>query len=73
MNYYVDRIEDGFAVLDNDAGERLIACVSDLPSGIRDGSVLKRLADGSFAIDETAENERRRALADRLQRLKNRH
>ena len=72
MKYYIDRIEDGVAVMDADSGERITVPVDRLPDGVRDGSVVFMQPDGAFAHDEEAENERRKTLFSKFQNLKNR-
>ena len=73
LKYYIDRIEEGIAIADNDAGERITVPVAELPIGVRDGSVLEKLPDGTFVADEKTEAERRSSLNARLQRLKKRN
>lgn len=73
MLYYVDRIEGDSAVMDNDSGERTVVSLSLLPEGIRDGSVVREMPDGTFAADMKAEAERRKAMSERFNRLKNRN
>lgn len=72
MKYYVDRIEEGVAVMDNDLGEQIKVPLSRLPDGIRDGSVLERDENGIFTHNEDAEAQRRKEMSERLRRLKNR-
>lgn len=72
MRYYIDRIEDGTAVMDSDGGERITVPVGRLPEGARDGSVLLCMSDGTFVHDAEAEADRRRTLSERFSRLKNR-
>lgn len=73
MRYYIDRIEDGIAVMDSEGGERITVPVGRLPDRVRDGSVLILMPDGVFLHDCATETERRRALSERFSRLKNRN
>lgn len=73
MKYYIDRIEEGLAVMDSDDGERMTVPVEKLPHGIRDGSVVIRMSDGTFVRDEAEEAERRKTMSSRFERLKNRN
>lgn len=63
----VNRIEDGMAILEADRN-RLVVPLNELPSGIREGSVLIKTADG-FIIDEESEKERRRKIAAKRRRI----
>lgn len=63
----VDRIEEEYAVVFF-GDERRDVPLSELPDGVREGSVLKETEDG-FAINTEAEKERRRSLAERTHRL----
>lgn len=63
----VDRIEEEYAVVFFDDERRDIP-LSELPEGVREGSVLTETADG-FSLSREAEEERRRSLAERTRRL----
>lgn len=63
----VNRIEDGMAILEADRN-RLVVPLNELPSGIREGSVLIKTADG-FIIDEQSEKERRRETVAKRRRI----
>ena len=69
MTLFVDRIEGGFAVCETETGERLTLALSDLPDGVREGSVLKGDEAGSFVLDAEAEDKRRQELFDRQEDL----
>lgn len=64
---YVDRIEEGIAVLIGDDGERLELPLESLPEGTREGSLLRQTPCG-FEPDP-GEAERRRLMAERTRRL----
>ena len=56
MEYYaIDRIEGNYAVCEMVNISRAL-----LPEGAGEGSVLRRLADGSFALDREEEERRRK-------------
>ena len=63
----VDRIEEGFAVVYFGDEKRVIP-LSDLPEGVREGSVLKHSSEG-FVPDPEAEAERRRQISQKMRRL----
>lgn len=61
MKFTVDRIEDGFAVLEKDdiTHENVPACL--LPKGAKEGSVL--IFDGeNYTLDSDAESEARERI-----------
>lgn len=64
----VDRIENGIAVIEGDDGAFFQLPASQLPDGVREGSVLRRTQDG-FALDSEAERERRHMLYEKTKRL----
>ncbi|HBL41243.1 MAG TPA: DUF3006 domain-containing protein [Ruminococcaceae bacterium] len=59
---YIDRIEDGFAVCEQEDGSFVSLSLSDLPEGVKDGSVLNRDEQGRLFLDLNAEEKRRNAL-----------
>lgn len=63
----VDRIEEGTAVVFF-GDERRDVPLSELPHGVREGTVLEETEEG-LTIDRQAEEQRRRALAERTRRL----
>ena len=69
MKLYVDRLEGELVVCETETGERLTLALSDLPDGVREGSVLRRDETGSFVLDAKAEEKRRRELFDRQEDL----
>lgn len=64
----VDRIENGIAVIEGDDGAFFQLPASQLPHGVREGSVLRRTQDG-FVLDPEAERERRHMLYEKTKRL----
>lgn len=75
--YAVDRLEGNIAVLVSDAGDTIDMPRVELPSGLREGSVLRvrfgaqNLPDWSRAvIDKEEENRRLREAQDTLDELK---
>ena len=69
MKYTVDRIGEGKAVLESEAGERLVIDSCLLPEGAREGSCLTE-TDGVFLPDAKREKKRRKKLFLRLRGLK---
>lgn len=61
MEYYVDRIEDGFAVCETPDGAVLRLPLETLPPDVKEGDVLRE-TDGAFTLDEAAAEARRAAL-----------
>lgn len=68
MKYTVDRIENGIAVLENDKSDFISVPTSELPDGIRDGSVLI-YDNGKYFLDADAEKKRRQEMFEKQQRL----
>ena len=66
--YVIDRIEEGFAVLVCDSGEKMEVPLSGLPSGAHEGSCLRPCERG-FALDEGEEATRTRRIARKLTAL----
>ncbi|MHC1694298.1 MAG: DUF3006 domain-containing protein [Eubacteriales bacterium] len=68
MYFCVDRIDDEFAMLISDEGERIRIGLSKLPEGIRESSILTRSPAG-YVMDEAEEKKRRdktRKLLDKM-------
>ena len=62
MEYYaIDRIEGNYAVCEKDGETMVNISRALLPEGAGEGSVLRRLADGSFALDRGEEAAKRRS------------
>lgn len=66
--YIIDRIEDGFAVLETEEKEHLCFPVKNFPDAIREGDVLIWEENG-FRIDTGLTEQRRERIAERLERL----
>ena len=64
----VDRIEDGYAVVENDCGEMERIPLGKLPEGIHEGSVIISSADG-YSLDAESERIRRASMAKRTRSL----
>ncbi|MCH5198951.1 MAG: DUF3006 domain-containing protein [Oscillospiraceae bacterium] len=69
MQYYIDRIADGNAVLEDESGNSIVINSSFLPEGAREGSVLKE-NDGEFFLCEDEEQARRRKLFELQNKIK---
>ncbi len=72
MKYTVDRIEEGVAVLENELSEHINIPLSELPAGIRDGSVIVYNND-HYELDLSSEEKRRAEMFAKQQRLLNRN
>ena len=68
MILYVDRIENGCVVCENDRRITLRIPRDRLPKNIREGSML-RFENGNFFRMPEAENDRRRLIEKKFQRL----
>ncbi len=67
----VDRIEGNFAVCQMpDESEKVIP-LSELPNGVKEGTVLD-LCDGAYVINEAKEKDRRKSNFDLQSQLFNR-
>lgn len=64
MYYSVDEIEEDFAVLEYPDGTFKNVPLSDLPFEIKEGSVLKKAADGAFILDLDEEKRRKKRISD---------
>ena len=71
MIFAVDRIEGEWAVLEDENGRMADVPLADLPSGTRQGSVL-RLDGGVYTLDPEEESRRRKANFDLQESLFNR-
>ena len=67
--YIIDRIEEGFAVVDCD-GEMLNIKLDILPKGVKSGDILLN-TDGDFVIDNEETQERRQKIIKLQQELFN--
>ena len=69
MNYIIDRIEDGIAVLEcRTTGEIIELTKKALPKGIREGQMLQKIGD-EFVIDKAGTEKRREEMRGRLDRI----
>lgn len=68
MKYSVDRIEEGFVVCEDEAGDIKTFSLNDLPEDIKEGTLFT-FVDGGIEIlsDETAEH--RAALAQKQRNI----
>lgn len=71
MRYTVDRINEGIAVLEAEDGSHISINIDQLPLTIREGSSVIS-ENGVFSHDAEFENERRKKLFRKRQRLINR-
>ena len=62
----IDRFEEDYAVIETDGG-MINVLRSELPENAAEGDVLTY--DGTWAVDETATEERRSSMRSRLRRL----
>jgi len=61
ITFAVDRLEGDFAVLEADDGSLHNVPLTDLPHGMREGSVLCKESDGVYSLDAKEEARRRAA------------
>ena len=65
MKYFsVDRIEEKIAVLSDDENNLFKENLTDLPDGVKEGSVLIRTENGGYEIDNDEEDRRRKRISD---------
>lgn len=71
MIYVVDRIENDIAVLENTTTkETKDVELNKLPCNLKEGNVLK-YENNTYTLDETLEQERKNAILEKFNRLKN--
>jgi hypothetical protein len=73
MQWVIDRIEDGVAVLENtETGEESERPKKELPKGVKEGQVLTDdgVAGGSLRIDKEETAARAARMRERFERLK---
>lgn len=68
MKYTIDRISGNMAVCEDENGDLVKLLASELPSGVKEGDILKK-QDGVWCKDETESSERRQAMKEKLNRL----
>ncbi|MCL2376817.1 MAG: DUF3006 domain-containing protein [Defluviitaleaceae bacterium] len=70
MIYVIDRIENGIGVCEClETGAKLEISRAHLPKGAKEGDVIRRLHENSFAIDIELTKKRRDSMSDRMNRL----
>lgn len=70
MNFSVDKIVDEIVVLENiNTLEKREVLITDLPEGIAEGNILT-LFDGKYVFNTSIEEERRKRIKNKLDRLK---
>lgn len=70
MNFSVDKIVDEIVVLENiNTLEKREVLITDLPEGIAEGNILT-LVDGKYVFNTSVEEERRKIIRNKLDRLK---
>lgn len=67
MRLVIDRIEDGFAVIESPDGNITVP-ENELPTGASPGDILKKTPCG-FEILHAETEERRKSMSERLKRL----
>ena len=70
MKYAIDRIEENIAILENiNTKEKLEINITELPKGIKEGSILV-IKDNKYIIDEDEEEKRRKIILEKFNKLK---
>ena len=70
MKYAIDRIEENIAILENiNTKEKLEINITELPKGIKEGSILV-FKDNKYIIDEAEEENRRKIILEKFNKLK---
>ncbi len=68
MRYIIDRISGEIAVCEDENGDSVKLKASELPKGAKEGDLIFK-DSGVWCIDEKGSRERRRVMADKLNRL----
>lgn len=68
MKFIVESIEDGIARLENDGNESVLAALSLLPVGAKEGDILNFEGE-KYTFDAEATAERRKAVYEKFNRL----
>lgn len=68
MQYTIDRIEEGIAVCEDENGEQVKLCASQLPEGAREGDILSRDSSG-WRLDLEETGRRRQKMREKLKHL----
>lgn len=69
MKLIVDRIESGIAVCEKEDLSHIEILLKDLPFETKEGSVLLQNEDGSFSLDLTEEEARRKRMLEMQKNL----
>lgn len=68
MRFTIDRIDREMAVCETEEGKQIKLKTSDLPSGAKEGDILRETGNG-FAIDEAETLSRKQKMREKLKRL----
>lgn len=69
MKLVIDRIEENLAVCENlETREMIQIEIQKLPSGIKEGTVIK-FEGNEYLIDKDEENQRRKRIEEKMNRL----
>ena len=68
MKYIIDRLEEGLAICETEARERITVPVSHLPENVKEGDVLQA-QDGLFSLDTEETDKRRKEMKKKLMDL----
>lgn len=66
--YIIDRLEEGFAVCENEANEQLLISMEQLPENAKEGDVLQE-EDGNFSVNQEETEARRARMRRKLMDL----
>ena len=70
MKYAIDRIEENIAILEDiNTKEKIEINITELPKGIKEGSILV-FKDNKYIIDEKEEENRRKIILEKFNKLK---
>ena len=68
MKYIIDRLEEGLAICETEARERITVPVIHLPENVKEGDVLQA-EDGLFSLDTEETDKRRKEMKKKLMDL----
>lgn len=66
--YIIDRLEDGFAVCEDEAKEQLLISMEQLPENVKEGDVLQK-EDGYFSVNQDETDAKRTRMRRKLMDL----
>lgn len=70
MIYIIDRIEENIAILENQTTKKIIDInIKELPPNIKEGNILI-YKDNKYYIDTNLEQERRKNILEKFQKLR---